>query len=90
MSPADLTGAAANIVTLEAEVTGGKNGSLVYGYNGTITSALRLHTRLSPTSDIAQVAAQKLNNMMCSFAGSRRVLATAVDDWSGKPYCVSS
>jgi len=24
------------------------------------------------------------------FAGSRRVLATAVDDWSGKPYCVSS
>jgi len=23
-------------------------------------------------------------------AGSRRVLATAVDDWSGKPYCVSS
>ena len=24
------------------------------------------------------------------IAGSRRVLATAVDDWSGKPYCVSS
>ena len=24
------------------------------------------------------------------FAGSRRVLATAVDDWSGKPYCVCS
>ncbi len=23
-------------------------------------------------------------------AGSRRVLATAVDNWSGKPYCVSS
>jgi hypothetical protein len=25
-----------------------------------------------------------------TFAGSRRVLATAVDNWSGKPYCVSS
>jgi hypothetical protein len=24
------------------------------------------------------------------IAGSRRVLATAVDDWSGKPYFVSS
>ncbi len=24
------------------------------------------------------------------FAGSQRVLATAVDDWSGKPFCVSS
>ena len=57
MSPADLSGATANIVTLEAIVTGGKNTSLVYGYNGTITSALHLHTRLSPTSNIAQVAA---------------------------------
>jgi hypothetical protein len=28
--------------------------------------------------------------ILMMFAGSRRVLATAVDDWSGKPYCVSS
>jgi hypothetical protein len=25
-----------------------------------------------------------------SLAGSRRVLATAVDDWSGKPFCICS
>jgi len=31
-----------------------------------------------------------LRNKVLQFAGSRRVLATAVDDWSGKPYCVSS
>ena len=32
----------------------------------------------------------KVGNDSFLLVGSRRVLATAVDDWSGKSYCVSS
>jgi hypothetical protein len=56
MSPADLSGATANIVTLQAEVSGGKNASLLSGSPGGITSALRLHTRVGQNDDRAEVA----------------------------------
>jgi hypothetical protein len=34
--------------------------------------------------------ASPVREKIAKIAGSRRVLATAVDDWSGKSYCVSS
>jgi hypothetical protein len=33
---------------------------------------------------------RSFNQLFATIADCRRVLATAVDDWSGKPYCVSS
>jgi len=55
MRPANLTGATADIVTLQVEVDGGKNLSLSSGSPGGITSALRLHTRLLVNEDKAEV-----------------------------------
>ena len=56
MSPANLTGATADIVTLQGEVNAGKNASLVSGRPENIASALRLHTRVNQTGDRAEVA----------------------------------
>jgi hypothetical protein len=52
MSLADLTGATAQIVTLQNKVDVGKNDSLVSGSPSGITSALRLHTRVNSFTHI--------------------------------------